>query len=72
MCSPVFPSRRSDLPAKYFYDAAGSQLFDRIAELDEYYLDAHRIEDHAANMPGKWQDDAVPSAYLSSLERAAS
>jgi dimethylhistidine N-methyltransferase len=26
------------LPAKYFYDAAGSKLFDRITELDEYYL----------------------------------
>ena len=26
------------LPPKYFYDAAGSRLFDRITELDEYYL----------------------------------
>jgi dimethylhistidine N-methyltransferase len=26
------------LPAKYFYDAPGSWLFDRITELDEYYL----------------------------------
>lgn len=26
------------LPSKYFYDEAGSQLFDRITELDEYYL----------------------------------
>jgi len=25
------------LPSKYFYDAAGSQLFDRITELAEYY-----------------------------------
>ena len=29
------PQKR--LPSKYFYDAAGSQLFDRITELDEYY-----------------------------------
>jgi dimethylhistidine N-methyltransferase len=29
---------RKELPAKYFYDAAGSRLFDRITELDEYYL----------------------------------
>lgn len=29
------PQKR--LPAKYFYDAAGSQLFDRICELPEYY-----------------------------------
>jgi len=26
------------LPCKYFYDEAGSQLFDQICELDEYYL----------------------------------
>ena len=26
------------LPCKYFYDARGSRLFDRITELDEYYL----------------------------------
>lgn len=25
------------IPCKYFYDARGSQLFDRICELDEYY-----------------------------------
>jgi dimethylhistidine N-methyltransferase len=29
---------RKRLPAKYFYDAAGSRLFDRITELPEYYL----------------------------------
>ena len=28
---------RKRLPAKYFYDAAGSQLFDAITELPEYY-----------------------------------
>src|SRR5258708_10550863 len=26
------------LPPKYFYDTVGSGLFDRITELDEYYL----------------------------------
>jgi len=30
--------RRKRLPCKYFYDEAGSALFDRICELDEYYL----------------------------------
>lgn len=29
---------QKEIPAKYFYDAAGSRLFDRITELDEYYL----------------------------------
>jgi dimethylhistidine N-methyltransferase len=28
---------QKQLPAKYFYDAAGSRLFDRITELPEYY-----------------------------------
>jgi L-histidine N-alpha-methyltransferase len=27
-----------ELPCKYFYDEEGSRLFDRICELDEYYL----------------------------------
>jgi len=29
---------RKELPSKYFYDDVGSQLFDLICELDEYYL----------------------------------
>ena len=29
--------RPRELPCKYFYDAAGSELFERITELDEYY-----------------------------------
>jgi dimethylhistidine N-methyltransferase len=29
--------RRRRLPCKYFYDRRGSELFDRICELDEYY-----------------------------------
>src|SRR5262245_16345605 len=29
------PEKR--LPCKYFYDQRGSELFDRICELDEYY-----------------------------------
>ena len=28
---------RKELPCKYFYDEAGSRLFDRICELPEYY-----------------------------------
>lgn len=30
--------RTKRLPCKYFYDGRGSSLFDRICELDEYYL----------------------------------
>jgi dimethylhistidine N-methyltransferase len=32
------------LPCKYFYDAAGSRLFDRICELEEYYLTRTEID----------------------------
>src|ERR1700722_18789306 len=31
-------SRPKQLPCKYFYDRRGSELFDRICQLDEYYL----------------------------------
>ncbi|MGD8728303.1 MAG: L-histidine N(alpha)-methyltransferase [Gemmatimonadota bacterium] len=31
-------SQPKTLPSKYFYDEAGSKLFDEITELDEYYL----------------------------------
>jgi len=32
------------LPCKYFYDEAGSKLFEQICELDEYYLTRTEIE----------------------------
>jgi L-histidine Nalpha-methyltransferase len=35
---------RKRLPAKYFYDAAGSELFERITEQPEYYLTRCEIE----------------------------
>jgi dimethylhistidine N-methyltransferase len=41
------------IPSKYFYDAAGSALFDRICELDEYYptrTEASIMQQHAAQM----------------------
>jgi L-histidine N-alpha-methyltransferase len=40
LLSEVIAGLRSEsktLPCKYFYDAEGSRLFDRICELDEYY-----------------------------------
>jgi dimethylhistidine N-methyltransferase len=33
-----FSRSQKSLPCKYFYDERGSQLFDQICELDEYYL----------------------------------
>ena len=41
------------LPCKYFYDLRGSQLFDQICELPEYYptrTEAGIMEDHIADM----------------------
>lgn len=50
---------RKTLPCKYFYDAEGSRLFDRICELEEYYptrteiaiLDQHASDISAAVGP---------------------
>ena len=47
------PQKR--LSAKYFYDAAGSRLFDRITELDEYYptrTELGIMRKHATAMAG--------------------
>ena len=41
------------LPPKYFYDAAGSQLFERITELPEYYptrCEMKILRDHGAEI----------------------
>ena len=41
------------LPCKYFYDQRGCELFDRICELDEYYLTRTELSimrEHAAEM----------------------
>jgi dimethylhistidine N-methyltransferase len=44
-----------ELPCKYFYDEAGSELFERITGLEEYYLTRTELavmEWHAAEMAG--------------------
>ncbi|HME68716.1 MAG TPA: L-histidine N(alpha)-methyltransferase [Myxococcota bacterium] len=44
---------RKELPCKYFYDAAGSALFDEICDLPEYYLTRAELgilRAHAAEM----------------------
>ncbi len=44
------------LPCKYFYDARGSGLFERICELEEYYLTRTEIaimQEHAREMTGR-------------------
>src|SRR5437764_8680534 len=37
-CLAGLHARPKRLPCKYFYDQRGSELFDRICQLDEYYL----------------------------------
>jgi dimethylhistidine N-methyltransferase len=44
------------LPSKYFYDTAGSRLFDRITELPEYYptrTELSILREHAASMAAR-------------------
>lgn len=48
--------QRKRLPAKYFYDAAGSNLFDRITQLSEYYptrTELGILRNHAAEMAAR-------------------
>ena len=41
---------RKELPSKYFYDKVGSQLFEQICELDEYYLTRTELDIMKAQM----------------------
>lgn len=46
---------RKEIPPKYFYDARGSRLFERITRLPEYYLtraETEILERHAADFVG--------------------
>ncbi|MTJ81223.1 MAG: L-histidine N(alpha)-methyltransferase [Telmatospirillum sp.] len=46
---------RKSLPSKFFYDAEGSRLFDRITELPEYYptrTECRILRDHAGDIAG--------------------
>lgn len=51
--------RRKSLPSRYFYDEIGSRLFQRITELEEYYLtraEREILESHAPRMLESWQN----------------
>jgi len=50
------------LPSKYFYDAAGSKLFEQITELPEYYLTRAETEilaDHAEGLMARLLPDEL-------------
>ncbi len=60
------------LPPKLFYDPQGSQLFEQITELPEYYPTRTEIgilERHAAEMAGLIGDDGVLIEYGSGASR---
>jgi dimethylhistidine N-methyltransferase len=57
---------RNRLPCKYFYDAAGSKLFDEICTLDEYYLTRTELSimrEHARDMCAAIGPDALLIEY---------
>jgi dimethylhistidine N-methyltransferase len=48
-----FASPQRSIPCRFFYDAIGSELFEEIAKLDEYYptrVEASLLEAHAAEI----------------------
>lgn len=60
------------LPCRYFYDARGSDLFERITELDEYYpmrTEASILKAHAAALMGGASSDSVLVEFGSGSSR---
>jgi len=54
------------LPCKYFYDERGSQLFDEICELEEYYptrTESRILHDHIAEISARLGDDCRMVEY---------
>jgi L-histidine N-alpha-methyltransferase len=48
-----FSSRKRSIPCRFFYDAIGSELFEEIAKLEEYYptrVEASLLEAHGAEI----------------------
>lgn len=59
-------SQPKTLPCKYFYDRRGSQLFDQICELDEYYVTRSELQimrRHAAEMASQIGRDVMLVEY---------
>jgi uncharacterized SAM-dependent methyltransferase len=60
------------LPCKYFYDERGSQLFEDISRLDEYYLSRCELailERHAAEMTAAMKSGVTLIEYGSGNSR---
>ncbi|MFL5064454.1 MAG: L-histidine N(alpha)-methyltransferase [Xanthobacteraceae bacterium] len=68
-------AERKTLPAKYFYDSAGSRLFERISQLPEYYptrTELGILREHAADMAGRLPDQAALVEFGSGASTKAS
>jgi dimethylhistidine N-methyltransferase len=68
-------AERKALPAKYFYDSAGSRLFERISELPEYYptrTELDILREHAADIAGRLPDKAALVEFGSGASTKAS
>jgi dimethylhistidine N-methyltransferase len=62
------------LPAKYFYDAAGSELFERITEQPEYYLtrcEMEALQSHASGISGLTPEGAALIEFGSGSNKKA-
>lgn len=65
---------RKEIPPKYFYDERGSLLFDRICDLDEYYLTRTEIgllREHQAELAEAIGPDCLLIEYGSGNSRKA-
>jgi dimethylhistidine N-methyltransferase len=63
---------QKQIPPKYFYDRRGSQLFEQICDLDEYYptrTEVSILEHNSAQIAGLLGDDAVLIEYGSGSSR---
>ena len=59
--SRAFPARRALLPSKFFYDERGSDLFQQICELPEYYVtrtETEILRQHGAEIAESIGDNA--------------
>ncbi len=57
---------QKSIPSKYFYDEKGSQLFDQICELDEYYptrTEIHIMQQHIEEMVDVLGPDVLLTEY---------
>jgi dimethylhistidine N-methyltransferase len=57
---------RKTLPCKYFYDQAGSRLFDEICELEEYYptrTETGILRQHAVSIASLWPEGTALIEY---------